>query len=113
MSPALLKLALSNQTGMEVNHIFDGMCEARGWDPLVAFLGLGFFLRGEGIFPTPFGATSSPGTFGGLGAGSTMFWVDPERDVTFVCLTTGTLEDSKNFERMHRLSDLALAAACD
>ena len=113
LSPSLLKLALRNQTGDEVNHIFDAMCEARGWDPFPANLGLGFFLRGTGVFPMPFGATTSPGTFGGLGAGSTMFWVDPERDVSFVCLTTGVLEDSRNFERMARLSDLALAAIAE
>jgi CubicO group peptidase (beta-lactamase class C family) len=113
LSPALLTLALTNHTGDEPNHIFDAMCEARGWDPFPAFLGLGFFLRGEGIFPMPFGATASSGSFGGLGAGSTMFWVDPERDVSFVCLTTGALEDSRNFERMQRLSDLVLAAVTD
>jgi CubicO group peptidase (beta-lactamase class C family) len=113
LSRSLLELALRNHTGDEVNHIFDGMCEARGWDPFPAFLGLGFFLRGTGLFPMPFGATASPGTFGGLGAGSTMFCVDPERDLTFVCLTTGILEDSRNFERMARLSDLALAAIVD
>jgi CubicO group peptidase (beta-lactamase class C family) len=113
LSRSLLELALRNHTGDEVNHIFDGMCEARGWAPFPAFLGLGFFLRGPGLFPMPFGATASPRTFGGLGAGSTMFCVDPERDLTFVCLTTGILEDSRNFERMARLSDLALAAIVD
>ena len=61
----------------------------------------------------PFGATASPGTFGGLGAGSTMFCVDPERDLVFVCLTAGVLEDSRHFERMALLSDLALAAVAD
>jgi CubicO group peptidase (beta-lactamase class C family) len=113
LSRSLLELALTNQTGNEINHIFDGMCEARGWDPFPANLGLGFFLRGAGIFPMPFGVTASSGTFGGLGAGSTMFCVDPERDLVFVCLTTGILEDSRNFERMARLSDLALAAVED
>jgi len=113
LSRPLLDLALTNQTGDEINHIFDGMCEARGWDPFVAFLGLGFFLRGSGLFPMPFGATASPGTFGGLGAGSTMFCVDRERDLIFVCLTAGVLEDSNNFERMARLADLALAAIDD
>jgi CubicO group peptidase (beta-lactamase class C family) len=110
LSPALLELALQIHTGDEINHIFDGMCQARGWEPFPANLGLGFFLRGTGLFPMPFGATPSPASFGGLGAGSTMFWVDPEREVVFVCLTTGVLEDSSNFERMARLSDLALAA---
>ena len=40
LSRALLELALRNHTGDEVNHIFDGMCEARGWEPFPAFLGL-------------------------------------------------------------------------
>ena len=113
LSPALLELALANHTGSEPNRIFDGMCEARGWDPFPAYLGLGFFLRGAGIFPMPFGVTASSDTFGGLGAGSTMFWVDPQRDLIFVCLTSGVLEDSRNFERMQRLSDLVLAAVTD
>ena len=113
LSPAMLKLALTNQTGSEPNHIFDGMCQARGWEQFPANLGLGFFLRGGGIFPMPFGVTASSDTYGGLGAGSTMFWVDPERDLAFICLTTGVLEDSRNFERMQRLSDLALAAVID
>jgi CubicO group peptidase (beta-lactamase class C family) len=113
LSRALLELALTNQTGERINHIYDGMCEARGWDPVPAYLGLGFFLRGEGLFPMPFGVTASSGTFGGLGAGSTIFWVDPRRDLTFVCLTSGVLEDSRNFERMQRLADLVLSAVLD
>ena len=113
LSPALLKLATTNHTGSEPNHIFDAMREARGWDESPAYLGLGFFLRGEGIFTMPFGLTASSGTFGGLGAGSTMFWVDPQRDLAFICLTTGVLEDSRNFERLQRLSDLVLAAVTD
>jgi CubicO group peptidase (beta-lactamase class C family) len=113
LSPAMLKLALTSHTGDEINHIFDAMCESRGWAPFPAHLGLGFFLRGTGIFPMPFGATASPDTFGGLGAGSTMFWVDPQRELCFVCLTTGVLEDSRNFERMHRLSDMVLASVID
>jgi CubicO group peptidase (beta-lactamase class C family) len=113
LSPALLKLATTNHTGSEPNHLFDSLCESRGWEPFPAFIGLGFFLRGEGIFPMPFGLTASSNTFGGLGAGSTMFWVDPERDLAFVCLTTGLMEDSRNFERLQRLSDLVLAAATD
>ena len=42
-----------------------------------------------------------------------MFWVDPERELVFVCLTSGTLEDSRNFERMQKLSDLVLASVVD
>ena len=39
-----------------------------------------------------------------------MFWIDPERDLTFVCLTAGLLEESRNFERLQRLSDMILAS---
>jgi CubicO group peptidase (beta-lactamase class C family) len=113
LSPALLQLATTNHTGTEPNHLFDSVCEARGWDDFPAYIGLGFFLRGEGIFPMPFGLTASSNTFGGLGAGSTMFWVDPQRELVFVCLTTGLIEDSRNFERLQRLSDLVQAAVVD
>ena len=42
-----------------------------------------------------------------------MFLVDPERELSFVCLTCGLLEESRNFERMQRLSDLVLASIVD
>jgi CubicO group peptidase (beta-lactamase class C family) len=113
LSPALLDLATRNHTGVEPNHLFDFAREARGWDPYPAYLGLGFFLRGEGIFPMPFGLTASPRTFGGLGAGSNMFWVDPERELVFVCLTAGLIEESRNIDRLQRLSDLVLSALTD
>jgi CubicO group peptidase (beta-lactamase class C family) len=113
LSPALLDLATRNHTGTEPNHLFDHMREHRGWDEYPAVLGLGFFLRGEGIFPMPFGLTTSPRTFGGLGAGSTMFWVDPQRELVFVCLTAGLLEESRNLDRLQQLSDLVLSAIVD
>jgi hypothetical protein len=71
LSPALLDLATRNHTGAQPNPLFDHMREMRGWDEFPAMLGLGFFLRGEGLFPMPFGLTASPRAFGGLGAGST------------------------------------------
>jgi CubicO group peptidase (beta-lactamase class C family) len=110
VSKALLDFATQNHTDQLPNRLFDYMRTARGWEEFPAYLGLGFFVRGAGIFPMPFGLTASPTTFGGLGAGSTMFWVDPERDISFVCLTSGLLEESRNFERLQRLSDLVLAA---
>ena len=113
LSPGLLKLATTNHTGQMTNDVFDHAREIHGWDPFPAYLGLSFFLRGEGLFPTPFGLTTSPGTFGGLGAGSTMFWVDPERDLTFVLLTAGLLEEGASFLRHQRLSDLVVSAVID
>jgi CubicO group peptidase (beta-lactamase class C family) len=113
LSPAIVELATLNHTGLKPNSLWNYACESRGWDVFPAYLGLSFFLRGEGIFPTYFGTMASPGTFGGIGAGSTIFWVDPERDVTFVCLTTGLLEESHSLDRFQRLSDLVHAAVID
>ena len=113
LSPGLLKLAVTNHTKEMTNDVFDHAREIHSWDPFPAYLGLSFFLRGEGIFPMPFGQTTSPGTFGGLGAGSTMFWVDPDRDLTFVLLTAGLLEEGASFLRHQRLSDLVISSIVD
>jgi len=50
-------------------------------------------------------------TFGNFGAGSSLFWVDPEKSLTFVCLTAGVMEEARNILRFQRLSDMAHAAA--
>lgn len=73
--------------------------------------GLGFALRGEGVYPTFFGASTSPRTHGNYGAGSTLFWVDPDKDLTFVCLTAGVMEEGDNLARFQRLSTMAAATA--
>ena len=113
LSPAIVRLALTNQTGDRPNGFYAFACEQRGWEPWPANIGLSFFLRGAGIYPSYFGVTASPRTFGGLGAGSAMFWVDPERDLTFVCLTAGLLEESRHLDRSQRLSDLVQASVVD
>jgi hypothetical protein len=37
--------------------------------------------------------------------------VDPEKDMTFVCLTSGVMDEGDNIERFQRLSDIAHSAA--
>ncbi len=113
LSPAMLELATLNHTGDMPNSLLGYACEMRGWAAFPAYLGLGFFLRGERITPGPFGTMCSPGTFGGLGAGSTCFWIDPERDLTFSFLSTGLMEDSRHIERTARLADIVLASLVD
>ncbi len=113
LAPSLVRLAITNQTGDRPNGFYAFACEERGWDPFPANIGLTFFLRGQGTFPTYLGTTSSPRTFAGLGAGSSMFWVDPERDLTFVILTAGLMEETRNLERCQRLSDLVQGAVID
>ena len=113
LSPEMVEEATSNQTGDMINRLWDYAREMYGWPDFPAYLGLSFFLRGEGEFPTPLGLKASPGSFAGLGAGSTMFWVDPERDLAYVFLSAGLMEEGPSVERHQRLSDLVIAAAVD
>jgi CubicO group peptidase (beta-lactamase class C family) len=110
LSPALLDQATINRTGDRPNELYKQLALSRGWQPYPAYIGLGFSLRGEAICHHQFGTLSSPRTFGHWGAGSALYWVDPRRDMTFVCLTAGVMDEADNVERFQRLSDLALAA---
>jgi len=110
LSPSTVQSARLNQTGDEPNTLWAYAEVMRGWAPFPAYLGLGFFLRGEGVFPTPFGLQASAQTFGGFGAGSSVFWIDPATDVTYAFLSSGLMEDSYSIERHMRLSDLVHAA---
>jgi len=111
LSPATVAAIQENRTGDQPNTLWAYTEGFRGWDQWPAYLGLGFFLRGEGFFPTPFGQLASPSTFGGFGAGSSVFWIDPITDVTYAFLSSGLMEDSYSIERHMRLSDLVHAAA--
>lgn len=113
LSPQVLGTALTNQTGNLPNDIFDYAREMRGWPDFPAYIGLTFFLRGEGTFPTPMGQLASKDTYSGQGSGSTLFWVDPVRDLTFVCLTAGAMEDSDSILRFQKLSDIVHSAVRD
>jgi CubicO group peptidase (beta-lactamase class C family) len=110
LSPATVESFQVIRSGDQPNTIWAYAEAMRGWEPFPANLGYGFFVRGEGVFPTPFGLLASPATFGGFGAGSTAFWVDPASDVTYVFLSSGLMEDSYSIERHMRLSDLVHAA---
>jgi CubicO group peptidase (beta-lactamase class C family) len=109
LSAPMLALATSNHTGARPNDLWTYARELKGWPLFPANLGLGFFLRGEGLQPTYSGHLSTPGTFGAMGAGTTNFWVDPVRNMTMVCLATGFLEEANSALRFQRLSDVAIA----
>jgi CubicO group peptidase (beta-lactamase class C family) len=111
LSPATLAMARRNWTGDKPNELYKVLAHKRGWEPSPAYIGLGFSLRGTTHCHHMFGTLTSAGTFGNYGAGSALYWVDPERAVTFVCLTAGVMESNDNIERFQRLSDIAISAA--
>lgn len=110
LSPAMLDFCVQNHTGTMRNVLFDMWCGVRNWVEYPASIGCGFFVRGEGNTPGPFSVMNSANAFGGFGAGSTGFIVDPGRDLTFCFLSTGLMEDSYSFERIGMFSGLVLAA---
>ncbi len=109
LSRPMLEFATSNHTGTMPNDLWNYARELKGWPLFPANLGLGFFLRGEGMVPTYCGHLASPRTYGAMGAGTTNYWVDPARDMTMVCLTTGFVEEANSAIRFQRLSDIAIA----
>ncbi len=111
LSPAVIELATTNHTGTAPNETFSPLYQAMGWEVPPAYIGLGLTLRGSGLAPSRYGSLTSPRTFGNFGAGSTVFWVDPARDLTFVCLAAGVMEEPASILRFQRLSDMAVAAA--
>jgi CubicO group peptidase (beta-lactamase class C family) len=111
LSPAMVDLATRNHTGTKPNDTWSFASGVRGWQPFPASLGLGFYLRGETVAPNFLGTLTSPRTFGGMGAGSTMFWVDPLRGLSCVFLTSGLVTcELRNTDRMQRISDMVVAA---
>ena len=110
LSPAMLELATRNWTSEKPNELYAQRGSERGWAPSPAYIGLGFSLRGTAICHHMFGTLASPGTFGNYGAGTTLFWVDPERDLTFTCLSAGVMESNANIERFQKLSDIVISA---
>ena len=110
LSPAMVEAVQVNRTGEKPNSLWDYTQSTRSWALFPANLGLGFFLRGEGMHPTPFGTLASPRTFGGFGAGSTAFWIDPARDVSYAFMSSGLMEESYSLERHQKLADIVHSA---
>lgn len=111
VAPTILERARRCWTGDKPNEVYKRLFEGRGWQPIPAYIGLGFSLRGEAIGHTLFGTLTSAETFGNYGAGTTIFWVDPELDMSFVGLCTGVMTSADNIERWQKLADIAVGAA--
>jgi CubicO group peptidase (beta-lactamase class C family) len=110
VSPLMLDMAARNWTGDKINELYAARGRAEGLTPAPAYIGLGFTLRGTALCHHMFGTLASPGTFGNYGAGTSMFWIDPERDLTFVCLSAGVMEHNGNMRRFQKLADMIFSA---
>ena len=111
VSRALVERARTIWTGDKPNEFYANGIRAAGGIAPPANIGLGFSVRGPQMGTSLFGTLASPSTFGAHGAGTTIFWVDPERDISFVGLMTGLMKTIDNLWRWERLSDIVHAAA--
>ena len=111
ISPAMVKAARTIWTGDKPNEFYAGGIRAAGGIAPPANLGLGFSIRGPQMGTSMFGTLGSPSTFCAHGAGTTIFWVDPERDISFVGLMTGLMKTIDNLWRWQKLADILLTAA--
>ena len=111
LSPAIVELATRNWTGDKPNELYKAVANRAGWRPFPAYMGLGFALRGDGIHHALYGTLTSPETFGNYGAGTSLFWIDPVREITFAFLSAGVMDSAPNIERFQRLSDIIVSAA--
>jgi CubicO group peptidase (beta-lactamase class C family) len=111
LSPRMIEMAGMNWTGELHNELYHAVALRAGWQSPPAYIGLGFSVRGERMVHHQFGTLTSPRTFGNYGAGTTMFWIDPQLQLTFTCLTAGVMSQAANIERFQRLSDIAVSAA--
>jgi CubicO group peptidase (beta-lactamase class C family) len=111
VSRAMVERARTIWTGDKPNEFYANGIRAAGGIAPPANIGLGFSVRGPQMGTSLFGTLASPGTFGAHGAGTTIFWVDPERDISFVGLMTGLMKTIDNLWRWERLSDIVHAAA--
>lgn len=111
VSRALVERARTVWTDDKPNEFYANGIRAAGGIAPPANIGLGFSVRGPQMGTSLFGTLASPSTFGAHGAGTTLFWVDPERDISFVGLMTGLMKTIDNLSRWERLCDIVNAAA--
>lgn len=107
---AIIEQATTLQTGDMMNDLYTMVNSEMGWAAPKGNIGLGVILSGTGPVPNFFGPFTSPNAFGNNGAGSTLFWVDPDNQVSFVFLSAGVMDEAKNVERFQRISTMISAA---
>jgi len=108
--------ALAPATVSLMRRIYTGSLPDLGFEDAAGYpanLGLGVYVRGNGIFPSHMPSLASSETFGGRGIGSTGFWVDPHREMSFVLLTAGLIGRRANLIRFQRIGDLLMGSLVD
>jgi CubicO group peptidase (beta-lactamase class C family) len=110
LSSSMLDIARRVHTGEKRNELYYLRGKDVGLEEVPAYIGLGFTVRGEKLAHHMFGTLTSPGTYGNYGAGTTLYWVDPDRDLTFVALTAGLMEHNANTARFQRWADMVVSA---
>ncbi|HTN13456.1 MAG TPA: serine hydrolase domain-containing protein [Sphingomonadaceae bacterium] len=110
LSPRMIKVARQVHTGEMPNELYKAAHLRAGWPVAPAYMGLGFNVRGTAIVNHQLGTLTSPETYGNYGAGSTLFWVDPELDVSFAATSAGVMTQTANIERFQKLSDMVVSA---
>ncbi len=111
VSSEILEKARTVCTGALLHELYLVYCMKRGWKLWPANFGWGFQLRGAAQGHYHCGSLASPSTFFQVGIGSSVFWIDPEREITCVILTTPVLAEADSILRFERLSDLVHTAA--
>jgi CubicO group peptidase (beta-lactamase class C family) len=110
-SQAMGEYAYQVHTGAKPNEFWDFNKEMAGIAEFPANFALaGGYARGVGHYLNPCGITASPNSFCGLGSGSTQVMFDPERELSFVFLSSGLYVGLAHIRRCQILADLALAA---
>ncbi len=110
ISPKVIERAGRIHTGELMNDLYGMVNHERGWELPKGNIGLGVIVNGDGIAPNFFGPFTSPNAYGNNGAGSTLYWIDPDNDVTFTFLSAGVLDEGDNVERFLKISSMVSAA---
>jgi len=87
-------------TGDKPNELYRKIFEIAAGKVLPAASGSVSRCGGDRMGTPLFGTLTSPETFGNHGAGTTLFWVDPELDMTFVGLTTGVMNSRREYRAL-------------
>lgn len=110
ISQSLLSYAKLNHCGNMINEFWDMEAKIKGLNRVPAMFSLiGAYVRGNGHFITGAGYTASPNSYYSMGSGSTMWMIDPEREITVIFLSNGFVEGLEHFERCSQINDLALS----